>query len=108
MSRDRACLHPLLMLGDHDAVPPDARVLDGLDATAQAELVRRGEVSPLELTEAAIERIERLDRTIKAVPIRLFDQVRAAARSTALPAGPFRGVPFLLKDIGARLAGQPY
>lgn len=82
--------------------------LHQLDATAQAELVRRGEVSPLELVDAAIARIERLDPEINAVPIRLFREARAAARSVDLPSGPFRGVPFLLKDAGTSLAGQPY
>jgi amidase len=86
---------------DHDLM------LHHLDATAQAELVRRGDVSPLELVEAAIARIEQLDPAINAVPIRLLAEAQAAARSADLPPGPFRGVPFLLKDIGTCLAGQP-
>jgi amidase len=82
-------------------------MLHHLDATAQAELVRCGEVTPPELVEAAIARIERLDPEIRAVPIRLFTEARAAARSADLPLGGFRGVPFLLKDIGTALSGQP-
>jgi amidase len=78
-----------------------------LDATAQAELVRREEVQPLELVEAAIARIERLDGSLGAVIARRFERAREEARSPALPRGPFRGVPFLLKDLGAHLAGDP-
>ena len=69
-----------------------------LDATAQAELVRRREVTPLELVDAAIARIERNDPKLNAVVTRTFERARAAA-SSPLPDGPFRGVPFLLKDL---------
>jgi amidase len=78
-----------------------------LDATAQAELVERGDVKPIELAEAAIERIERLDGALNAVVIRWFDHAREVANSGELPDGPFRGVPFLLKDLSAHYAGQP-
>ena len=77
-----------------------------LDATAQAELVRRREVGALELVEAAIERIERLDPPINAVVMRWFDHARQLALGD-LPSGAFRGVPFLLKDLSAHYAGQP-
>jgi amidase len=78
-----------------------------LDATAQAELVRRGEVKPLELVDAAIARIEKLDPELNSVITRQFDRARAQAASSDLPVGPFRGVPILLKDLGAHLAGDP-
>ncbi len=78
-----------------------------LDATAHAELVRSGEASPLELVDAAIERIEQLNPEINAVIHELFEEGREAARG-ALPDGPFKGVPFVLKDLGAAFAGQPY
>src|SRR5262245_48827133 len=78
-----------------------------LDATAQAELVRRGELKPLELVDAAIARIERLEPQLGAVITRQFERARAAAVAPDLPGGPFRGVPFLLKDLGAHLAGDP-
>ena len=78
-----------------------------LDATAQAALVRSGEASPLELVDAAIARIEGLNPTINAVIATRFEAARAEAQSIALPDGPFRGVPFLLKDIGATQAGLP-
>jgi len=77
-----------------------------LDATAQAELVREGKASPAELVEAAIGRIERLDPEINAVIHRRFDEARAEAGGE-LPEGPFRGVPFLIKDLGQGFAGDP-
>ena len=75
-----------------------------LDATAQAELVRRRQVQPIELVEAAIERIERLNPILNAVVTPMYQQARAAARAGP-PAGPFTGVPFLLKDLLASYAG---
>src|SRR3954464_3123284 len=77
-----------------------------LDATAQAELVRNGEVSPPELVDAAIERIEASNGELNAVIHKLYDEGREAA-AAELPDGPFKGVPFLLKDLGAAFAGQP-
>ena len=77
-----------------------------LDATAQAELVRTEQVSPAELVADAITRIEKLNPQLNAVIHELFDLARATAAG-ALPDGPFRGVPFLLKDLGAELAGTP-
>jgi amidase len=77
-----------------------------MDATAQAELVARGEVTPVELAEAAIERIEADDGEINAVVMRWFEHAREVA-SGELPDGPFRGVPFLLKDLGAEAIDFP-
>ena len=77
-----------------------------MDATDQAALVAAGDVSPSELLEAAIERIERIDPALNAVVIRWFDHARETAASADLPNGPFRGVPFLLKDLFATYAGQ--
>lgn len=76
-----------------------------LDATDQAALVARGDASPAELLEAAIERIERIDPVLNSVVIRWFDHAREVAAG-ALPDGPFRGVPFLLKDLWAHFEGQ--
>ena len=75
-----------------------------LDATAQAELVRRKEVKAIELVDAAIERIERLNPTLNAVVTPMYEQARTVATGE-LPDGPFTGVPFLLKDIYASYAG---
>jgi amidase len=78
------------------------------DATGLAELVRRGEVSPAELVEAAIERIEARNPKLNAVVHTSFERARAqAAEPGSLAQGPFRGVPFLLKDLKAYDAGQP-
>lgn len=78
-----------------------------LDATAQAELVRSGQASPLELVDAAIERIERVNPQLNAVIHERFDQARAEAAGD-LPDGPFRGVPFVVKDLDGYSAGDPY
>lgn len=78
-----------------------------LDATAQAELVRTGKVSALELVDAAIARIEHGNSTLNAVIHQRFEQARAEAKG-ALPDGIFRGVPFLLKDLDGFSAGDPY
>jgi amidase len=77
------------------------------DALGLAGLVRAREVSPLELVESAIDAIERLNPALNFVCHRLYDRARAQARRTDLSA-PFAGVPFLLKDLGAQLAGAPY
>jgi amidase len=75
-----------------------------LDATAQAQLVRDKEIKPIELVEAAIERIERVNPQVNAVITPMFDEARATANGR-LPDGPFTGVPFLLKDLLASYAG---
>ncbi|MEP6968778.1 MAG: amidase family protein, partial [Pseudomonadota bacterium] len=76
-----------------------------LDATAQAELVRKRQATPAELVEAAIVRIEAVNGPINAVTHKLYDQARArAARAGA--EGAFAGVPFLIKDL-IPVAGAP-
>ncbi len=75
-----------------------------LDATAQAELVRSRQAKPGELIEAAIARIERLNPGLNAVVTRMYDEARAAVEA-GIPDGPFSGVPFLLKDLGAPYGG---
>jgi amidase len=77
-----------------------------LDATAQADLVRRGDVSAAELVEAAIGRIEAVNPRLDAVIRTRFDQARAEAAGD-LPGGPFRGVPILFKDLGCTVEGEP-
>jgi amidase len=78
-----------------------------LDATAQAELVRRGEVTPLELVDAAIERVMRLNPELNAVIHPRFEEARKEAAGD-LPDGPLRGVPMVLKDLDGFSAGDPY
>ena len=75
-----------------------------LDATAQAELVRSKQLKPIELVDAAIERIESVNPQINAVVMSMYDQARDAANKP-LPQGPFTGVPFLLKDLLAGYGG---
>lgn len=77
------------------------------DATEMAAQVRRGEVSPTELVDEAIARVERLDPQLNAVIHERFDAARAEAAAD-LPDGPFRGVPFLVKDLGCAIAGEPH
>ena len=77
-----------------------------LDATAQADLVRRGEVSPKELVAAAIAAIEAVNPRLDAVIRTRFDAARQEAEGD-LPDGPFRGVPILYKDLGCTVAGEP-
>ncbi|MCW2989924.1 MAG: 6-aminohexanoate hydrolase, partial [Solirubrobacterales bacterium] len=77
-----------------------------MDAMEQAALVRSGEVSPVELVEQAIARIEERNPSINAVIHERFDAAREEAAGE-LPDGPFRGVPLLLKDLHAFQAGEP-
>ncbi|MGI9028445.1 MAG: amidase [Ilumatobacteraceae bacterium] len=77
-----------------------------MDATDQAALVAKGEVTAAELLEAAIERVRTSNPELNAVVIEWFDHARSIAADPALPDGPFRGVPFLLKDLGTSFAGQ--
>jgi amidase len=76
------------------------------DALGLAELVRQREVSPAELVETAIAHIEAVNPRLNAVIHPLYEQARAAA-ARPLPPGPFAGVPFLLKDLVALIAGVP-
>jgi Asp-tRNA(Asn)/Glu-tRNA(Gln) amidotransferase A subunit family amidase len=74
------------------------------DALGLADLVRRGKVSPGALLEAAIERVEARNPALNAVVMKLYDLGRRAV-AEGLPDGPFRGVPFLMKDLTSAMAG---
>ena len=76
------------------------------DGLGLAQLVKGGEVSPPELVEAAIERIERHNGVLNAVVYKAYDEARKTAAGP-LPNGPFKGVPFLIKDLGAQVKGWP-
>ena len=76
------------------------------DALGLAELVRKGDTTPAELVEAAIERIERHNGVLNAVVYKAYDEARKTAAGS-LPDGPFKGVPFLIKDLGAQVKGWP-
>src|ERR1700739_350605 len=79
---------------------------DDYDGLGLAHLVRRGEVSPAELLEEAITRIEKHNPKLNAVVYKAYDEARAAAKAK-LADGPFKGVPFLIKDIHLPVAGWP-
>jgi amidase len=79
---------------------------DKYDGLGLAALVKKKEVKPNELIEEAISRIEKLNPQINAVIHKMYDLARKAAEGD-LPDGPFRGVPFLLKDLMAAYAGVP-
>ena len=70
----------------------------------QAELVRHGEVSALELVDAAIARVEALNPSLNCMATPMFDEARTKAKGT-LPAGPLSGVPFMVKDLGQPCKG---
>jgi amidase len=83
----------------------DRTDLAALDATAQAGLVASGEVTAAELVDGAIARIEATNPEVNAVIHPLFD--RARERAAAPVAGPFSGVPIVVKDLDGELAGAP-
>src|SRR5512132_1368908 len=74
------------------------------DAVGLADLVRRREIAPEQLLEAAIARVEARNPAVNAVTMELYDYGRKAI-AAGLPDGPFRGVPFLMKDLTAAIAG---
>lgn len=86
--------HDILTRAVAKASDPFAR----LDATAQAELIRKREVAPRELLEAAIKRVEALNPQLNAIVTPLYELARTAA-GQPLPDGPFAGVPFTIKDM---------
>jgi len=79
---------------------------DKYDGLGLAELVQKKEVKPSELVEEAISRIEKLNPQLNAVIYKMYELARKAADGD-LPDGPFKGVPFLMKDILMAYAGVP-
>ena len=77
---------------------------ESYDGLGLADLVRRGKVTPTELLDSAIARVEARNPSINAIVLPLYDNARRQI-ADGLPDGPFRGVPYLLKDLGASLAG---
>jgi Asp-tRNA(Asn)/Glu-tRNA(Gln) amidotransferase A subunit family amidase len=74
------------------------------DAIGLARLVATGDVTPIELLEAALTRLDQVNGTLNAVITDLRDDARRAA-DKGLPNGPLSGVPFLIKDIGMMMKG---
>jgi amidase len=79
---------------------------DTYDALGMAELVRNKKLSPAELCEEAIKRIEERNPLLNAVVTKMYDQARKTIAGN-LNDGPFKGVPFLLKDLSQPYAGVP-
>jgi amidase len=79
-----------------------------LDATAQADLVARREVSAAELIDDAIARIEALNPSLNAVIHERFERARSEALAAAPAGAPLPGVPFLVKDAVCHTAGDPF
>jgi len=79
---------------------------DSYDGLGLADLVRKGEVSASELVEEAIARIERHNPKLNAVVYKAYDEARTAAKGK-LTDGPFKGVPFLIKDIDLPVKDWP-
>ncbi len=74
------------------------------DGLGLAELVEKRKVTPLELIDAAIERADRHNPTLNAIVFEAYDEAREVAKGD-LPDGPFKGVPFLIKDLGSPVKG---
>ncbi|MCA6330751.1 MAG: amidase, partial [Phenylobacterium sp.] len=83
--------------------PEEYAALDGLGL---AEAIRKGRTTPLEAVDAAIAIIERRNPVLNAVVHTAFEEARRQALGD-LPDGPFRGVPFLIKDLAMPVAGWP-
>lgn len=77
---------------------------DKYDAMGLAELVRNKDVTPEELLDESIDRVERLNPQLNAVTHTHYDEARKQI-ADGLPDGPFKGVPYLLKDLHLLLAG---
>jgi Asp-tRNA(Asn)/Glu-tRNA(Gln) amidotransferase A subunit family amidase len=82
-----------------------ADAYDTHDALGLARLVRAGELSPTELLEEALRRVEARNPTLNAV-CAVFEERARAQIAAGLPDSPLAGVPFLLKDLGVDLAGE--
>ncbi len=80
--------------------------LGAADATALAGLVAASEVTPTELLDAALAAVEARNPAINAVVL-MQEGVARKAISEGLPPGPFRGVPFLIKDLGIEAKDFP-
>ncbi|MFN4202779.1 MAG: amidase [Tabrizicola sp.] len=80
--------------------------LGASDATALAALVSSGEVTPSELLDAALAAVEARNPALNAVVL-MQEGVARKAIAEGLPPGPFRGVPFLIKDLGIEAKDFP-
>jgi amidase len=79
---------------------------DELDATGLAGAIRAGDVSAVEVVDAAVARIEMVDPLVHAMVAERFDEARKEAAGP-LGDGPFAGVPYVVKALGAQVTGLP-
>jgi len=77
------------------------------DGVGLAELIKKGEISPIEVLEEAINVTERVNPKINAVITKMYDEAKKTIDS-GLPEGPFKGVPIMLKDILQLYRGVRY
>jgi len=89
--------------------------LVGYDAIGLSELIRSGEITPVELLETTIQRIEKLNPKLNAIIYKMYDEARTLAASLissnkgVKSTDPvFYGIPFLLKDLFAECKGTPF
>ncbi len=94
------------MTGRGDATGGGMKDYDQYDAVGLAALVAARKVGAEELLQAARERLERWNPVLNAVTVDGMGYAEQALRG-GLPDGPFTGVPFLLKDLGAACPGLP-
>lgn len=79
-----------------------------LDALALGALIRRGELGAAEVMEEAIRRAEAINPALNFLAYEAFEAGRAAAADPRLPDGPFKGVPWLVKELASSWGGQPF
>ena len=79
--------------------------LETMDALGVAQMIRAGDVTEAEVLDATIRRIEARNPPLNAVVATLYDQARAAIEE-GLPDGPFRGVPYLFKELVVSVRGD--
>ena len=89
--------------------------LIGYDGIGLSELIQKGELTVLELVDLTIQRIEKVNPRLNAVVHKMYDEARRIARENYSPKAvnrdsksPFRGIPFLLKDLIAECKGAPF
>ena len=80
---------------------------ENLDGLGLAELVRQKEITPSEIMEEAIRRAEALNPELNFLIFDAFEEGRRMAADPNLPDGPFKGVPWLIKELATAWEGQP-
>lgn len=84
-----------------------SELYDQSDAVGLAAAVQKGEVTPRELVEEAISRIEQVNPRLNAVTIKRYDYARELAEHVVPGSSPLAGVPLLVKDLAVEWSGFP-